>query len=872
MSRQKITKTFTAMLVPGSPRIASYLWLTHILFNRQVSFMVKEYLHLRRAAEIARYEGTIAHRLSASLEKVKSDKGKSRISRHFNEFARRFMDRYSLSYEKAAEVALKMGIMSDYFLIAPQGEDGKPLWSVPDECHAFVEQLTQVKKKGADVEDADFANVCKANPEISIWLADFHRRGILLFDRKESGLLPWHRLVMSVAARYIRSQGEKRKSRESERKSWAESRAKFIEENGEFFNTRLPFFESYERERTASAQKELDSSQPGRIAKHVHIRGPMVKGIGRVRDAWAGEDLWKPKSPPAVETIPDRNNRREAILLELIKEDNESIGDHAFFRWLAHNADAWPEFADDFKLLLDYNNNFLKDRCPQSIGFSAPDWRVHPQWYELEEFTGKGANKHYKLDLSNQNLFLRLAVPKSDVLKKGSVNNWLPECAELAALSESEIEALTANPDEVAIAVVPVPFKPDARIRKYVIEEAAPDAPDKYAYQFRDKLLGEKFHMRFGGIKIQFKPRPVKPGKSKPYVYFSARVIVPFERPKRPKTAADVKPGSRVLSIDLGYRSRAYGVVREYHGPSFSFAESVQIWAGPVVPPGGRHLAHVDAHEWKHRQKRSEAQKTPDGKMKFLPRKRQFDARMTEHIIYLKNDIAKQTAHAIIAKAVEHRANVIVVEKLDGYRPSTDRTRRENRRLRTTAFRSLLHELGTYRTSGGNYVGIDRAGAYGIATVEKPSAYTSKVCHKCGWPGVRYSEVPYSWFVKREDLSKPKADRLPITHRKIRGGSLTVTYQETGNVLIQQGGKLFCCSNPQCEVVKINADYNAAQNLQREFAGEELVSKSGRGKEAMLYLPGGAVGMKAADFWKKAESDARSKLAARGFKLAGTKS
>ena len=51
MSPQEITKTFTAMLAPDNQRVASYLWLTHRLWNHQLEFVVSEYLHLRSRKE-----------------------------------------------------------------------------------------------------------------------------------------------------------------------------------------------------------------------------------------------------------------------------------------------------------------------------------------------------------------------------------------------------------------------------------------------------------------------------------------------------------------------------------------------------------------------------------------------------------------------------------------------------------------------------------------------------------------------------------------------------------------------------------------------------------------------------------------------------
>ncbi len=841
------------MLAPDSPRVASYLWLTHRLWNHQLEFVISEYLHLRRAAEIARAGGDIES-ATASL----GIEGKAAVKNKFNSFVQRFMDNHGLDEGDARDVALKMGVMSDYFLVAPEGST----WKVPQNMHGFFQQLTKLKPSEKILRDS-FAKVPpNGAPENLVdWLFEFHNRGILQFDRDEVLSLGWSEKLFNSAARHVRSQGELRKIRESEREEWRIKKEKFIEDNASFFANKYSFFQAYEIERTKKSQELLLTDQPGRAVKDsVKIRGAMVKGINSILSAWSDEGLWKPKKPVEQGYIKTRIERRKAIFHEMRSAEIEKYGDHVFFEWLAEHADDWPEFSEDLSTLLDFNSKFLDDRQPKPIGFSRPSFDKHPTWYELEEcFDGKPAIKHYLVDFGERRLLLRIPIPKTDTIKEKQYDRWNPESSNLPALTDKEIDEIIKNPSLATVQFVPFAFKPDSRFRKFVTVNESPEREREWAYLYRDEITHESYPFRFGGLKLVYRPRPIVAGKCKPYVYFSAQVKMPFDRPRRTKKEErNIEPGTRVLAVDLGHRHRAFGAIREYDGKG----QSVQIWAGSIKPPGGRHLSHVDTHEEAHRQKRSAAQKVKSGKMKFLKRGQEFDKDFRDHIVNLKDDIAKQTAHAIIETAIEHKATIIVMEMLDGYKPQTDRTRRENRRLRTTAFRALYHELTSDKGKGAkNAQGVDRAGAYGIPVYSLPAAYTSKTCHKCGWPGVRFSEISASAFINRREKVG-----VPLTHRKAAGK--TIVLSDVGKVLIQPGGKLFCCSNPKCEVVKINADYNAAQNLLRQFSGEKLIEVKGKESTRTLVHPSEGQ-MKPKDFWKTAEESAQTKLVSNGFALAG---
>jgi IS605 OrfB family transposase len=816
------------------------------LWSHQLEFVISEYLHLRRAAEIARAGGDI-EKATKSL----GIEGKAAVKHKFMQFVQRFQDRYGFAFDEAKTIALRMGEMSDWFLVAPEGSDIR----VPQNMHGFFQRLTKITKTG-------FSNVHpKEKPEyMTDWLLDFQKRGIVQFDRDEMLGIGWSEKLYNTAAHHIRSQGELRKQREKDRADWRAARDEFEKKHERFFAERYGFFREYEEQRTKQSAQLLAQSQPGRkMRDDVRIRGRMVKGINRVMAAWADEGLWKPKKPVEHAYLESRIERRKAIFHNLREADGEAFGDHLFFGWLAEHADDWPGFPDDLKVLLDYNSRFLDDRMPKPIGFSRPSFDKHPIWYELEEcFDPWPDLKYYKADFAAKTLFMRVVMPKADTRKEKGQDRWNPDASGLPPLSDSEIEDIIKNPSLATVLPVSIPFKPDSRLCKNVSVDESADRQREFPYLIRDEITKERYPFRLGGIKLVFRPRPVDRKNSDPYAYFSAQVQMPFDRPRRAKAESrKLEPGTRVLSVDLGCRHRAFGAVREYDG----IGGSIPVWSGPIKPPGGRHLAHVDAHEEAHRKKRSASQKSKTGKMKFLKRGQVFDVDFREHIVNLKDDIAKQTAHAIVETAVKHKASVIVMELLEGYKPQTDRTRRENRRLRTASFRALYHELTSEKGKGKNRQGVDRAGAYGIPVYSFAAAYSSRVCHKCGWPGNRWSEIPESLF-----RNKTGKDGLPLTHRKIAGKE--IVQSDIGKVLVQPGGKLFCCSNPECGVVKINADYNAAQNLQRQFCAEKLIESRADGEQQKLKHP--AEGwMPRKEFWKQVESGVVSKLASRGFQIAG---
>jgi hypothetical protein len=165
------------------------------------------------------------------------------------------------------------------------------------------------------------------------------------------------------------------------------------------------------------------------------------------------------------------------------------------------------------------------------------------------------------------------------------------------------------------------------------------------------------------------------------------------------------------------------------------------------------------------------------------------------------------------------------------------------------ALRSLVHQLGQHRPRGGEWAGIDRTKLYGLqfSDIINP-AYTSLTCHKCGEPGLRYDELTAKYFTD--------PDGKPIESRKWHG--TMIPRDRVGAVRIVRGGPLFCCSNPDCPVVKINADYNGAQNIMRGFAAKQ---------KALLRPP--KKGTKASkQYWADVEAKVRAKLRLKGFVLA----
>jgi len=188
-----------------------------------------------------------------------------------------------------------------------------------------------------------------------------------------------------------------------------------------------------------------------------------------------------------------------------------------------------------------------------------------------------------------------------------------------------------------------------------------------------------------------------------------------------------------------------------------------------------------------------------------LEKNRPFAARLQRHIDALKEDRIKKAADAVVMAALgyitegEERkekfepCSIILVEDLERYRFRTDRPRQENSKLMQWAHRALFREIAR------------QAGIFGIAVGKVGAGFTSRFHAATGAPGLRCAAVTKGllrkpWFLKR--LEEDGLDASSI---------------QVGDIIPWERGKLFCTIDRAGKPVMIQADINAAQNLQKRF-------------------------------------------------------
>jgi transposase len=212
----------------------------------------------------------------------------------------------------------------------------------------------------------------------------------------------------------------------------------------------------------------------------------------------------------------------------------------------------------------------------------------------------------------------------------------------------------------------------------------------------------------------------------------------------------------------------------------------------------GPDLAHIGGHKREIRRLRRLRGKPIKGEESHVE--------LQQHIDGMGTDRFKKAARAIVnfalniegasnAKTGEKypRADVLIVEKLAGFIPDSERERGINRALVAWNRGQLVNRIK------------EVAADAGLKIFEVHPAGTSQCCSKCGAMGRRYSII-------RDDQTK-----LPI----IRFGWVE---------------KLFACPNPQCpgrnpehpnRPFTCNADHNASVNLHRRFIlNEQAVAAS----------------------------------------------
>lgn len=208
-----------------------------------------------------------------------------------------------------------------------------------------------------------------------------------------------------------------------------------------------------------------------------------------------------------------------------------------------------------------------------------------------------------------------------------------------------------------------------------------------------------------------------------------------------------------------------------------------------------------------------------------------LDRRLLEHINRLKDDRLKKAADQLVMAALgyvyEDRqqrwvakyppCRVILFEDLSRYRFRTDRPRAENSQLMKWGHRAI----GPLVAMQGDIFGI-RIGNVG-------AEFTSRFHATTGAPGVRARQVRRSdigevWFarailrdrVNRGWLSEVEMKEilgLPAPERTSR----MLEYVHAGELVAWPGGEWFVTLGGEKGTIRVHADINAAQNIQRRF-------------------------------------------------------
>lgn len=338
------------------------------------------------------------------------------------------------------------------------------------------------------------------------------------------------------------------------------------------------------------------------------------------------------------------------------------------------------------------------------------------------------------------------------------------------------------------------------------------------------------------------------------YLHFRYTYLAPFNQSIRQAAddtsgeqtqyALNYKPGTRLLSFDLGQKADAVLAIMEAneHGQlkavkfePFHFKKTVShpkpVYFQWIKLPGGNSFTAINHAETVRRKKlsklrRQEAhwQHEQASKGKALPPRKKteglFAARNQETLKTLKTYIencreqhCKQLAGVIVKVAKTNGCHGIVHENLENYRMSVKQRRLENQRLQVWAAQKTLDFLKTL------------CDGKELLCFPKSAAYTSQTCSQCGSWGARFN-IP----------SKQRWEKLRRRAKYAQRG-------EIPDPLIEPGGDWFLCSNQNCTGKKdptdpqtryiLQADANAARNLlirafQREPWGAQISNEQER--------------------------------------------
>lgn len=190
--------------------------------------------------------------------------------------------------------------------------------------------------------------------------------------------------------------------------------------------------------------------------------------------------------------------------------------------------------------------------------------------------------------------------------------------------------------------------------------------------------------------------------------------------------------------------------------------------------------------------------------------------KLLEHINNLKDDRIKTGADLVIQSAMGYvydsksgcwiqkydPCHVIIFEDLSRYRFKSDRPRQENTKLMQWSHREIVEEVKR------------QAALYGISVFDSLDAsYSSKFYHITDAPGIRCDRLSRNSFDSEGKLNKSIREKLP---------EKMLPYTDdlkVGSLVPSEIGSIFATLNEEGKLVLVNADMNAACNLQKRFWG-----------------------------------------------------
>ncbi len=579
--------------------------------------------------------------------------------------------------------------------------------------------------------------------------ARIRKRGEALFDRKkELPHLPseFRRKIFEMTIQLMHGHGELLELWKTEHKQWLIDRAEWEAEHADYMKAR-PVFDQFEQ------------------SENVTVKGS--------RGRWLRYLDFLTTHPELA-----RWRGRAETIFPLTDEDRKGLrrpGEH-FEKFWGKN----PEVKELDKLHGQYQDKFARpwvtkknpDGFKLRPTFTLPSADRHPAWYSF-----KRDASYFHLDLD-----------------KGTVD--------LKVITSDDPKGRSPK------GCVGYAFLPDGRLRQFrSAGRVETIRRSKFSMLYSDLLLGRERWAEIRGIKLLFRD-------GEPYLVFSCDIAdepwlklwqtVEGDGEAKPRKKKVLPEGLVTLAVDFGQKylgaitacrneggePRQIPFVPAYFDrravsrptkawlveiPGLSFRQlrvhENEISAGMSATFGDRNSLRSGGS------RRAKSRHAEKGRETFV------EAR--EHLAHMKEDRYKKAAHVILETALRNDAKVIVIERLENYRPLLARDTRENRNRMTWAVRRI-----------GEFLELE-ARPYGIMVYQANPFGTSRFCSACGFVGER--------------CTMPTKEEWQQFYEKKFGAAR--------RYVVQRGGDFFCCTNPRCprKSRMLNADVNASLNLQKSF-------------------------------------------------------